>query len=78
MSLIDDLRDDLDLYARKWGGPGIGSPANHRADTYCKECDQMVRMVHRPPESHHCPLCGRRPGILELGVTSPEEYRAVI
>lgn len=47
------------------------SPVAHeRHQSYCADCDEFV--LRTTPDGGHvgrCPLCGREPGLLELGTT---------
>lgn len=70
----NELLRALSKYELSFGGPGLANPAQHDFDSYCEDCDTMVRLVFRGTGRHHCPICGRRPGALELGTRSPEDY----
>lgn len=67
-----ELAVSLYMFARKFGGPGIGSPAARGADYHCPECDADVRGVSIDGEVLLCPMCHHQPGLLTLG-TGPTD-----
>jgi len=63
----DELALTLLAFSKKFGGPGIATPADTGMSFYCPGCEENVRHVTRPDEVMVCPLCGERPGILAIG-----------
>lgn len=48
--------------------------------TYCYECDDLVQLVQKRPGlegDRRCPVCGRQPGALELGISSEPDPEIV-
>ena len=74
MTCSDQLREALSDYERTFGGPGLSSPCVREADSYCRHCDEMVRLVRVGDGVSHCPLCHRSPGLLERGTESREAW----
>lgn len=63
-----ELELALLAFAKKFGDPGIATPAAALADYRCPECRQTVRGVSRGTDSVLlCPICGHQPGALTLG-----------
>jgi hypothetical protein len=61
------LAMSLLMYQRKFGGPGVASPAKHGADFHCPNCEIDVRGVSKNGRVQLCPKCGECPGALALG-----------
>lgn len=63
-----ELAVTLLAFGKKFGGPGIATPADAGASYHCPNCEENVRAVTRSTDSVlRCPLCGELPGMLTLG-----------
>lgn len=63
-----ELAVTLLAFQRRYGGPGISTPADVGPDYHCENCDKDVRGVSRPNgDVFVCPFCGETPGFLGVG-----------
>lgn len=66
MSNHESIERHLRIYAKKYGGPMLVSPAEAGATHICNRCKNLVRAIGTETE-YKCPVCETTPSLLALG-----------